>query len=139
MYSLIHFFSVSLPVPSQSGVVTTFGHKATGEVKPSEALNLSCSSNKSNISNLVPSEILNKELYDDTDGFKDLVNEKLKNMQLQEEIKKQKECEKVRVKAKEKALRIWHKKGNRTGKTESWMEKTRVIENQTGKDKTKGN
>ena len=72
----------SLPVPSQSAVVTTSGKDAI------EALNISQTSNLSNISNLVPEDIMNKELRGESDEFKDLVTEELKNIELAEQMEK---------------------------------------------------
>ena len=68
-------FFLSLPVPLESAVVTTTG---TGNAS-GDTLNLSCSSNVSNISNLIPPEILNQEIQGENDYFKDLVSEELKN------------------------------------------------------------
>ena len=78
----------SLPVPSQSAVVTTSGKDAT------EALNLSQTSNLLNISNLVPDEILNKELARESEEFKDLVNRNLKTLNLWNKWKKRRNLRK---------------------------------------------
>ena len=53
-----------------------------------EALNISQTSNLSNISNLVPEDIMNKELREESDQFKDLVTEELKNIELAEQMEK---------------------------------------------------
>ena len=98
-------FFLSLPVPSQSTVVTT---TATGNASGG-TLNLSCLSNISSISNLILPEILNQEIQGESDGFKDLVSEELKNIELAEEMEK-KEQEKMRMVAHEKAILLWHKK-----------------------------
>ena len=99
-------FFLSLPVPSQSAVVTTTG---TGNAS-GDALNISCSSNISNISNIIPPEILNREIQGESDEFKDLVSEELKNLEIAEEQEKKKEQEKLRMVAQEKALLLWCKK-----------------------------
>ena len=49
------------------------------------ALNISHSSNISNISNFIPLEILNQEIQGESDEFKDLVSEELKNSEIAEE------------------------------------------------------
>ena len=73
-----HFmFFLSLPVPLQSAVVTTTGTEAGNA--SGDALNISCSSNSSNISNIIPPEILNQEIQGETDEFKDLVSDEPKN------------------------------------------------------------
>ena len=77
-------FFLSLPVPSQSTVVTTAG---TGNAS-GDTLNLSHSSNISNISILIPLEILNQEIQGESDDFKDLVSEELKTLELAEEMEK---------------------------------------------------
>ena len=71
-------FFLSLPVPSQSTVVTT---TATGNASH-DTLNLSHLSNVSNISNLIPLEILNQEIQGESDDFKDLVSEELKKFRI---------------------------------------------------------
>ena len=104
MFPLMFF--LSLPVPSQSAVVTTSG---TGNAS-GDALNISHSSNFSNVSHIIPVEILNQEIQGETEEFKDLVSEELKNLEKAEEQEKKKEQEKLRIVAQEKALLLWHKK-----------------------------
>ena len=100
----------SLPVASQSAVVTTTGTgNASLDVVPGELLNVSCTSKISNISHILPLE-LQGEIQDESDDFKDLVNEELKNLKLAEEMEKHKEQEKMRQVAAEKAKLLWHKK-----------------------------
>ena len=99
-------FFLSLPVPSQSDLVTTTG---TGNASR-DALNISCSSNISNISNIIPVEILKQEIQGESDEFKDLVSEELKNLEKAEEQEKKNEQEKLRIIAQEKALLLWCKK-----------------------------
>ena len=60
---------LSLPVPSQSAVVTTTGKPLDGR-ESSDVLNLSHSSNISNISNVILLEILNQEIDSASDEFK---------------------------------------------------------------------
>ena len=76
-------FFPSLPVASQSAVVTTTG---TGNAS-GDALNISHSSNISNISNIILVEILKQEIQGESDEFKDLVSEELKNLEKAEEEK----------------------------------------------------
>ena len=91
----------SLPVASQSVVVTTTGTgNASLDVVPGEVLNVSHTSNISNISHILPPE-LQGEIQDESDDFKDLVNEELKNLELAEEMEKKKEQEKMRQVAAE--------------------------------------
>ena len=72
-------FFPSLPVASQAAVVTTIGTgNASLDVVPGELLNVSRTSNISNISHILPPE-LQGEIQDESDDFKDLVNEELKN------------------------------------------------------------
>ena len=68
---------LSLPVPSQSTVVTTTGKPLDGR-ESADVLNLSHSSNVSNISNLLPPEILNPEIQGASDEFKE--HEHVNNM-----------------------------------------------------------
>ena len=103
-------FFPSLLVPSQSGVVTTTGTgNVSLDVVPGELLNISRTSNISNISHILPPE-LQGEIQDESDDFKDPVNEELKNSKLAEEMEKHKEQEKMRQVAAEKAKLLWHKK-----------------------------
>ena len=75
-------FFPSLPVASQLAVVTTTGTgNASLDVVPGEVLNVSRTSNISNISHILPPE-LQGEIQDESDDFKDLVNEELKNLEL---------------------------------------------------------
>ena len=79
-------FFPSLPVASQSAVVTTTETgNASLDVVPGELLNVLCTSNISNISHILPLE-LHGEIQDESDDFKDLVNEELKNLKLAEEM-----------------------------------------------------
>ena len=82
-------------------VVTTSGNDAT------EALNLSHTSNLSSISDIMPEEFMTKEFAGASNEFKDLVNKELKNMELAEQMEKQKELEKMRLVAKQKAEKLW--------------------------------
>ena len=103
-------FFPSLLVASQSAVVTITGTgNASLDMVPGELLDVSCTSNISNISHILPPE-LQGEIQDESDNFKDLVNEELKNLKLAEEMEKHKEQEKVRQLAAEKAKLLWHKK-----------------------------
>ena len=96
-------FFPSLPVASQSAVVTTTGTgNASLDVVPGELLNVSRKSNISNISHILPLE-LQGEIQDESDDFKDLVNEELKNLELAEEMEKHREWEKAKAKL------LWHK------------------------------
>ena len=61
----------SIPVPSQLAVVTTSGNEVM------EALNLSHTSNVSNISSVLSEELMSKELSRDTTEFKELVTKEL--------------------------------------------------------------
>ena len=102
-------FFPSLLVASQSAVVTTTGNgNASLDMVPGELLNISCTSNISNISHILPPE-LQGEIQDESDDFKDLVNEELKNLKLAEEMEKHKEQEKMRQVAAEKAKLLWRK------------------------------
>ena len=109
-------FFPSLLVASQSAVVTTTGTgNASLDVVPGELLNISYTSNISNIFHILPPE-LQGEIQDESDDFKDLVNEELKNLKLAEEMEKRKEQEKMRQVAAEKAKLLWRKKkGKRKG------------------------
>ena len=103
-------FFPSLLVASQFAVVTTSGTgNASLDMVPGELLNISHTSNISNISHILPPE-LQGEIQDESDDFKDLVNEELKNLKLAEEMEKHKEQEKMRQVAAEKAKLLWHKK-----------------------------
>ena len=103
-------FFPSLLVASQSTAVTTTGTgNASLDVVPGELLNISCTSNISNISHILPLE-LQGEIQDESDNLKDLVNEELKDLKLAEEMEKHKEQEKMRQVAAEKAKLLWHKK-----------------------------
>ena len=103
-------FFPSLPVASQSAVVTITGTgNASLDMVPGEVLIVSHTSNISNISHILPLE-RQGEIQDESDYFKDLVNEELKNLELAEEMEKQKELEKMRQLAAEKAKLLWHKK-----------------------------
>ena len=106
-YLMLHLmFFLSLPVPSQSAVVTTTGNGNAS----CDALNFSVLSNVSNISYVIAPEILNQEIQGEIDEFKDLVSEELKNLKIAEEQEKKKQQEKIRKVAQEKALLLWHKK-----------------------------
>ena len=120
---------LSLPVPSQSAVVTTTGKPLEG-TESADVLNLSHSSNVSNISNLMPPEILNQEIDGASDAFKDMVNEELKNIELAEQMEKKKEQEKIRIAAHEKAVLLWHKKKEiEKANAEAECKKTGTIKN----------
>ena len=85
-------FFPSLPVASQSSVVTTTGTgNASFDMVPGELLNVSHTSNISNISHILPPE-LQGEIQDESDDFKD--NEELKNSELAEEMEKHTEQKK---------------------------------------------
>ena len=102
-------FFPSLPVASQSSVVTTTGTgNASLDVVPGELLNVTHTPNIFNISHILPLE-LQGEIQDESDNFKDLVNEGLKNFKLAEEMEKHKEQEKMKQVAAEKAKLLWHK------------------------------
>ena len=58
----------------------------------------------------MPDEILNKGLARESEEFKDLVNEELKNIEIAEQMKKKKELEKMRLVAKEEAVKLWLQK-----------------------------
>ena len=103
-------FFPSLPVASQLAVVTITGTgNASFDMVPGELLNISGTSNISNISHILPPE-LQGEIQDESDDFKDLVNEELKNLELAEEMEKHKEQEKMRQVADEKSKLLWCKK-----------------------------
>ena len=57
----------------------------------------------------MPEELITKEFVGASNEFKDLVNEELKNMELAEQMKK-KELEKMRLVARQKAEKLWHRR-----------------------------
>ena len=99
-------FFLSLPVPSQSDLVTTTG---TGNASH-DALNISPSTSVSNISNIIPVEILKQEIQGESDEFKDLVSDELENLEKAEEQEKKERTGKTENHSSRKVLLLWCKK-----------------------------